>query len=197
MAREKLGQEEEALSAYEAAIPLIQNIRVVQLPNSVQPNPSFLRYRELWRWAERLLWRASCLASKYLPHQRTVDILRLYSTQAQVYPPSFRSNHRATVTALHIHALLLNSPGTPLAPPNQSKLAWITEARTLLEEYRPVLAESTHFPRAGERNVKVEEYSDAVVAVWERSGAKGNEAKWAIEVFVSLILDPDEVTSYL
>lgn len=68
------------------------------------------------------------------------------------------------------------------APPNQSRLAWITEARTLLEEYRPVLAASTHFPRAGERNVKVEEYADGVMAVWERSGARGSEAKWAIEV---------------
>jgi hypothetical protein len=182
MAREKLGLEEEALNAYEAAIPTIQNIRVVQLANAPQPNPSFLRYRELWRWTERLLWRASCLASKHSSHQHTMAILRLYSTQAQTYPPTFRPNHRATVTALHVHALFQSSPGTPLAPPNQSRLAWITEARTLLEEYRPVLADNTHFPRAGERNVKVEEYSDAVMAIWERSGARGNEAKWVIEV---------------
>jgi hypothetical protein len=69
-----------------------------------------------------------------------------------------------------------------MVPPNQTRLAWITEARTLLGEYRLVLAACTFFPRAGERNVKVEEYCDALVAVWERSGARGSDASWVIEV---------------
>lgn len=62
------------------------------------------------------------------------------------------------------------------------KLSWVTEARTLMEEYRVVLAVCTNFPRAGERNRKVEEYCDGIVAVWERSGADGADSRWVIDV---------------
>lgn len=62
------------------------------------------------------------------------------------------------------------------------KLNWVTEARTLMEEYRVVLAVCTSFPKAGERNRKVEEYCDGIVAVWERSGADGTDSRWVIDV---------------
>ena len=182
---EKLKQEEEALVAYEAALPLLQSLRMAQSTPSqpaVQPHPSFAKYRELWRWGERLLWRAGCLASKYASIQRSMAVFRVYAMHAQFFPPTFRPNHRGVVTALHLQGLLLTSPGSAMAPQNQTKLAWITEARTLLGEYRLVLSACTVFPRAGERNTKVEEYCDALIAVWERSGARGKEAGWIIEV---------------
>lgn len=185
MAMEKLKHEQEAFVAYEAALPLLQNLRIVQSSSAqpvTHPHPSFIKYRELWRWTERLLWRASCLASKHAHIQRAMDIYRVYASHAQYFPPSFRPNHRGTVTALHLQGLLLTSPGSPMASRNQTRLAWITEARTLLGEYRLVLAACTVFPRAGERNVRVEEYCDALMAVWERSGAKGQEASWVIEI---------------
>jgi hypothetical protein len=183
MAREKLGQDEEALTAYEAAIPTLNDLRIAHTAsnNTQSVDPSFTKYRELWRWAERLLWRASCLASRLGSIQRALSICRAYATQTQYFPPSFRPNHRGVVSSLFLYGLLLTAPGYSVDS-TQTKLSWITEARTLLGEYRLVLASSTRFPRAGERNEKVEEFCDAVMAVWERSGAKGNDAGWAIEV---------------
>ncbi|KAG8760065.1 hypothetical protein FRC14_004164 [Serendipita sp. 396] len=185
MAMEKLGHEEEALNVYYAALPLLQNLRMARstpIQDPQQVDPSFLKYRELWRWSERLLWRASCLASRFSPIDRAMTVFRAYATQAQTFPPTFRPNHRGVVTNLHLHALLLSFPGSLVVIPGQTRLSWITEARTLLGEYRMVLAKCTAFPRAGERNILVEEYCDGVMAVWERSGAMGKEAQWAIEI---------------
>lgn len=181
---EKLGHEKEALDDYEAAMPLLRNLRATHVASSDRPqeDPSFVKYRELWRWAERLLWRASCLSAKYQSIEQSFAIFRVYAAHAQYFPPTFRPNHRHTVTMLHLHALFATSPGSPLTLPHQTKLSWITEARTLLGEYRLVLASTTRFPRAGERNVKVEEYCDAIMAVWERGGSKGSDSQWAIDV---------------
>lgn len=41
---------------------------------------------------------------------------------------------------------------------------------------------STKFPRAGERNVLVEEFVDLCVATWEASGAVGEHAGWVLDV---------------
>ncbi|PVF93840.1 hypothetical protein CPB86DRAFT_835149 [Serendipita vermifera] len=184
MAREKLGQEEEALNAYEAAIPILNDLRIAHATSAntqSSVDPSFSKYRELWRWAERLLWRASCLSSRLGSMQRALAVCRAYATQSQYFPPSFRPKHRSVVTSLFLYGLLLTAPGYS-TDATQTKLSWITEARTLLGEYRLVLATSTRFPKAGERNEKVEEFCDAVMAVWERSGARGNDAGWAIEM---------------
>ncbi|KAG8834242.1 hypothetical protein FRC17_009318 [Serendipita sp. 399] len=185
MAMEKLGQEEDALKVYRAALPLLQNLRISHSNPARDPqlvDPSFLKYRELWRWTERLLWRASCLASRLSSINQAMTVFRAYATQAQYFPPTFRPIHRSVVTALHLQALLVSFPGSSIVIPGQTRLSWITEARTLLGEYRMVLAKCTTFPRAGERNVHVEEYCDGVVAVWERSGARGKDAQWAIEI---------------
>jgi hypothetical protein len=193
MSMEKLHQEEEALGIYEAAIPLLRNLYAANTPSDPSQRPSFTKYRELWRWAERLLWRASCLSAKYGFLERSLSIFRVYATNAQFFPPNFRPNHRNVVTALHLHALFITSPGSPLATLHQTKLSWVTEARTLLGEYRLVLAATTWFPRAGERNVQVEEYCDAVMAVWERGGAKGNDSQWAIDVSQAASINGDGI----
>jgi len=60
--------------------------------------------------------------------------------------------------------------------------SWLPEARSAIQEYRSVLNVSTKFPRAGERNVLVEELVDLCVATWEASGAVGEHAGWVLDV---------------
>ena len=45
---------------------------------------------------------------------------------------------------------------------------------------------STMFPRAGERNVLVEEFIDLCVATWEASGAVGEHVGWVLDVRFSV-----------
>ena len=45
---------------------------------------------------------------------------------------------------------------------------------------------TTKFPRAGERNVLVEEFVDLCVATWEASGAVGEHAGWVLDVRFSV-----------
>ena len=176
MAHEKLKRPTEALASYELALPLLDELSVPPSnPTSPAPDPSFQKYRELWRWTERLLWRLSVLASKHSSIPTALAYLRKYNLFALHYPPFFRAGHRGVVTMLHLKALFDICEGKP-------KLSWVTEARTLVEEYRVVLAVCTSFPKAGERNQKVEEYCDGIVAVWERSGADGLDSRWVIDV---------------
>lgn len=194
MSMEKLHHSQEALSTYLAALPILKSLRSAgSTPalNTDKPDLSFVKYRELWRWAERLLWRASVLSSKYSSVATALGVFQTYLTHSQFYPPTFRPAHRHVVTSLHLHALLRSYPGNingldgvPLVIPGQTKLSWITEARTLLGEYRGVLGKTTNFPRAGERNALVEEFCDAVYGVWERTGR--GETGWAIDVSLFL-----------
>jgi len=55
-------------------------------------------------------------------------------------------------------------------------------ARRAIQDYRDILNAGTHFPRAGERNVKVEELTDLCVAVWEAGGSKSRDAAWVMDV---------------
>ena len=64
--------------------------------------------------------------------------------------------------------------------------SWLPEARSVIQEYRSVLNVSTKFPRAGERNVLVEEFVDLCVATWEASGAVGERAGWVLDVRFSV-----------
>ena len=59
---------------------------------------------------------------------------------------------------------------------------WFNTARSIINEYRTVLDKCTRFPKAGERNVKVEDLVDLSVAVWEASGAIADRAQWVIDV---------------
>lgn len=58
-------------------------------------------------------------------------------------------------------------------------------ARRAIQDYRGILNASTRFPKAGERNVKVEELTDLCVAVWEVSGCKSGDAAWVMDVSTS------------
>ena len=51
-------------------------------------------------------------------------------------------------------------------PTNQQK-SWRAEALEVVNAYRAVLTATTSFPRAGERNVAVEEFAEIAVALWE------------------------------
>ena len=177
MAHEKLEQPIEALSSYEFALPLLDELSVPPAnPTSPAFDPSFITYRELWRWTERLLWRASVLASKHSSIHTALTYLRKYNSFTLYYPAFFRAGHRGVLTMLHLKALIDTiGEGKP-------KLSWVTEARTLVEAYRVVLAVCTNFPKAGDRNRKVEEYCDGLVAVWERIGPDVIDSRWVIDV---------------
>src|ERR1700683_2479759 len=72
MSHEKLSpsEPEKALKAYSTALPIITIVES-EIPRAL-PAPgtgkldfsSFTRFRELWLWTERLLWRAIVLASR-------------------------------------------------------------------------------------------------------------------------------------
>jgi len=49
-------------------------------------------------------------------------------------------------------------------------------------DYRLVLTATTEFPRAGQRNTKVEEFVDISVAAWEVNGASGDQTSWVLDV---------------
>ncbi|TFY69955.1 hypothetical protein EVG20_g2925 [Dentipellis fragilis] len=159
---------------------------------------SFTRYRELWRWVERLLWRAIIIASRVC-HLGGSDesilwsLFAHYQTCSAHWPPTFRTEHRSTISTLYLRALVLRSrlPGLPPLPSNASinsaaldptTAAWLPAARRAVRDYRDILSVCTRFPRAGERNVKVEEFVDMCVAVWEASGAAGEHAGWVVDI---------------
>jgi hypothetical protein len=161
---------------------------------------SFSRYRELWRWVERLLRRAIVTASRICSLNSTQEavlwmLFSQYQTCSAHWPPTFRPAHRSIVAELFIRALVLRArlPGHP--PPSfyahfrpgnpdlQTTASMV--ARRAIQDYRDVLNASTHFPKAGERNVKVEELTDLCVAVWEAGGSKSGDAAWVMDVRVS------------
>lgn len=65
---------------------------------------------------------------------------------------------------------------------NTSRAQWYRECRAIAEDYQKVLGAATQFPRAGERNVDVENFVDLVMGVWERGGCVEGETEWIIEV---------------
>lgn len=205
MATERLYPSEprKALDIYTTALPILASLTT----EAARPTPStsatpsgpgkleftaFTRYREPWRWAERLLWRAIILASQKRTYPSADagsddDLLWRLFTQyrACLWPPTFRTEHRATISVLQIRAHILRSKdeggvqvgGAPIPQPS-----WAPVVRQVIQEYQAILTASTTFPRAGERNVKVEEFVDLCVAVWEACGAIGEHAGWVIDV---------------
>ena len=212
MCLEKLSPAEpkKALRVYRTALPLlttaeseISALSPSTLPPSSTPGTgqlefsSFTRFRELWRWAERIIWRAVILAA------RTSNIhddgnedsvwtwLSHYTLCSAHWPPTFRTQHRSTILILHLHALINRARSSPTVAPPKSTLRpqdprkqphWVHTARSVVQEYHSILTVSTHFPRAGERNVKVEDFVDLCVAVWEASGEASDHTGWVIEV---------------
>jgi hypothetical protein len=194
------------LSATQALPTIEGNVSLSFLPNSQHLpssgtikviNPSFTRYRELWRWVERLLRRAIIVASRTCSlngEQESVlwTLFSQYQTCSTYWPQTFRARHRSTVSVLLIRALVLRARLAEHLPfalhahfrPSNSDVPVTasTVARRAIQDYRDVLNASTRFPKAGERNDKVEELTDLCVAVWEAGGSKGSDAAWVMDV---------------
>lgn len=179
-----------ALNTYLIAIPIIKTVTseipcvlpAQTLTNVGEPG-SFIRYRELWRWVERLLRRAIILASRIydLNHDgdETVSIWPLfeyYRSCSAHWPPTFRPLYWSSILHLNLRAFILRARSHHKQP------RWISIARSIVQEYRLILVVSTCFPRAGERNIRVEDFVDLCVAVWEADGAIGEYAGWVIDV---------------
>ncbi|RDB21856.1 hypothetical protein Hypma_010861 [Hypsizygus marmoreus] len=202
MSHEKLSptSPESALSAYRAALPLLTTITATLISTSspylsTQPLAlaSFTPYRELWRWVERLLWRAICVSARAGDINDEASELwtwfRQYSACAVYWPANFRTAHRSTVFVLYLRALILSHSPTSSKEKErdwnwdeEKPPPWLGLARGVVNDYRAVLSASTQFPRAGERNVKVEDFADLCVGVWEASGAVGDWAGWVLDV---------------
>ncbi|CAE6507377.1 unnamed protein product [Rhizoctonia solani] len=168
MSYERLMDGDAAILAYEAALPLIA---------SFNPKPGeqgiFESRRELWRWVEMLLYRASIVSAIYQSPDDALKFLRIYSVFAAVWPATFRPNHRATLYTLYIRTLCItDTRGTP---------TWRDEARKITLEMRAVLGQTTTFPRAGQINHKVLDFVDGVVALWEAGGELEEDAGWVID----------------
>ncbi|KAJ3518089.1 hypothetical protein NLJ89_g117 [Agrocybe chaxingu] len=215
---------EKALEAYAISLPLFSSLQS-EFSHNALPKSSgkfdftvFQQLREVWRWVERLLWRAVILSSRtsniHADSERaSLDLwiwLGHYNSCSEYWPPSFRTAHRSTISTIHLRALILrNGALSPLpltycsrkfhspsstntvtpatASTNQlplltSSTTWLHAARSAIQDYRAVLTASTKFPRAGRRNVKVEEFVDLCVAVWEVGGAYGEQAGWVIDI---------------
>ncbi|KAF7416321.1 hypothetical protein PC9H_002586 [Pleurotus ostreatus] len=153
----------------------------------------FSHFRELWRWIERLLWRAIALCAtssnlQMLDSTRVDSIwvwLKHYMACSTYWPPSFRTQHRSVILSLHLRSLVIlyTSPSQIASSADSYKSPqWLQVARSVVAECQSVLSVCTQFPRAGERNAKVEDFVDLCVAVWEASGAMGEHSGWVIDV---------------
>lgn len=184
-----------ALHAYFTATPLLKIIAneiSCTLPTKTTSGTgdpgSFVRYRELWRWVERLLRRAIVIAAKTVDltsndeRNSMWSLLEYYRACSAHWPPTFRAEHRSTVLVLYLRALVLRSRGYTTPALKAKAPRWVSTARSIIQEYRAILSISTHFPKAGERNTKVEDFVDLCVAVWEADGAIGEYASWVIDV---------------
>jgi hypothetical protein len=196
-----------ALKSYCTALPLLtiaETEIAAVLPSTLSLNStsgagkldftSFTQFRELWRWAERLIWRAIILTAKtcsVLDDGKDGSLrtwLSHYTACSAHWPASFRTQHRSTISVIHLHTLILRAEASAVAnaSPRSKDLGkppeWMHTARSVVQEYRAILTFSTRFPRAGERNVKVEDFVDLCVAVWEASGEVGSYAGWVIDV---------------
>ncbi|KAJ2923781.1 hypothetical protein H1R20_g13313, partial [Candolleomyces eurysporus] len=209
MSHEKLDPEnpKKALRAYVAALPAFRVLQSsdftslistpARLPSGKLDYSPFTQLRELWRWVERLLWRAICLSSRTSNIHISQDDatgeedslwmwLDKYTICSASWPPTFRTEHRSTISSIYLRALVLRH-GIPKGPSSSMPISektpiWLHTARSVVQDYRAILNVSTKFPKAGERNVKVEEFVDLCVAVWEASGARGEHANWVLDI---------------
>jgi len=185
-----------ALRAYHAALPAFKVLQSQEFASLIaQPTrlssgkldyTSFVQLRELWRWVERLLFRAISLSSRVSNDEEESEEdslwvwLEKYTVCSASWPPTFRTEHRATISSIYLRALIVRH-GVQEGPIEKAPM-WLGTARSVVQDYRAILNVSTKFPRAGERNVKVEEFVDLCVAVWEACGAVGEHANWVLDV---------------
>ncbi len=187
---------EKAFSTYLLASGTITTA-VAEIPTSVPSSTSqvsatsdassFSRYRELWRWAERVLRRGIILGARLCDVSRMDgrngslwQLFQQYHACSAHWPPTFRPDQRSVIAVLHLRALILRARAVP--QPKTRSHRWIGTARSIVQDYRAVLSVCTKFPKAGERNWKVEDLVDLSVAAWEADGAVGEYAGWVIDV---------------
>lgn len=187
---------QKAVDAYMRAVPLINSIlpEIQRTANPASPqvvnasSPSFSRFRELWRWTERALRRAIVLVARssdpsvedsYASSFWTLQ--SLYRGCSAHWPATFHPELRSTVATVHLRAFVLRAKLLPSDALKAKAPRWISTARSVLQELRALLSVCTKFPRAGERNVRVEDFVDLCVAVWEADGAVGEYAGWVID----------------
>jgi hypothetical protein len=193
MCHEKLDfwNPEKAIQAYSTSIPLLSIIEF-EIPRALPAQTSFTQYRELWRWVERLIFRAITLLARVRHLDDQEGLIWIFFTHYRScsthWPPTFRTGHRSIVAVLHLRALVIrfrasSSAVTPTSSIQYEKSPqWLSIARSIIDEYRTILDKCTRFPKAGERNVPVEDLVDLSVAVWEASGAASDRAYWVIDV---------------
>ncbi|KIL58581.1 hypothetical protein M378DRAFT_86295 [Amanita muscaria Koide BX008] len=200
---------QKSLSSYGAALPLIKVAAsefAFNRPTSPtapsfrpsEPTP-FMRFRELWRWVDRLIWRAIviCARTSNVLNDDTESVdslwtwLQLYLACSVNWTPNFRSAHRSTISIIYLRALVLRHgqslsslplSTTPVSSRAKKLPPWFAIARSVISSYRDILQVSTKFPRAGQHNVKVEDFVDLTAAVWEAVGAYGEHAAWLIDI---------------
>ncbi|KAK1228134.1 hypothetical protein PQX77_008817 [Marasmius sp. AFHP31] len=217
MANEKLypTDPQKSLDIYAASFPILTIIESELVsPTNTNPTPSsggkidftsFTQFREVWRWVERLLWRAIVLGARILDIHHSHEHghgnaegcrkndsiwtwLGHYTSCSVYWPSSFRTAHRATISVLYLRALVLRYSPSPSSPSSPSSITpsppppWMHTARSVIQEYRAILSVSTTFPKAGERNRKVEDFVDLCVSVWEASGGVGEYTGWVLDV---------------
>ncbi|KIJ19657.1 hypothetical protein PAXINDRAFT_174968 [Paxillus involutus ATCC 200175] len=193
MCHEKLDfwNPEKAIQAYSTSIPLLSIIEF-EIPRALPAQTSFTQYRELWRWVERLIFRAITLLARVRHLDDQEGLIWIFFTHYRScsthWPPTFRTGHRSIVAVLHLRALVIrfrasSSAVTPTSSIQYEKSPqWLSIARSIIDEYRTILDKCTRFPKAGERNVPVEDLVDLSVAVWEASGAASDRAYWVIDI---------------
>ncbi|KAF8804168.1 hypothetical protein BYT27DRAFT_7170685 [Phlegmacium glaucopus] len=115
-------------------------------PNHKSSSPSgkpdfttFHQLRELWRWVERIIWRAVVLCARVcdvrngwkggdeeIENEHGNEIegdslwtwLSHYTYYSAYWPPAFRTSHRSTISSIHIRALILvHRPSPSLSLP--------------------------------------------------------------------------------
>ncbi|KZO97334.1 hypothetical protein CALVIDRAFT_563124 [Calocera viscosa TUFC12733] len=187
MACEELKNVPAALRAYEAGIGLLEDLGFSKPVNAAQRIEAFGQYRELWRWAERLLWRAAVVSARISSISNALQILRSYHLCSQWWAAAFRPFHRARSYSLFVRAICFSCPLDPetntiLSNATMSLSSWVTEAKDVLHEYKNILQATTVFPRAGQVNTKVVDFADLCMAVWERGGESEDEAPWIIDL---------------
>lgn len=202
MSHERVTPEDphKAIAAYTTAIPLINDIlpeiqRAAATPSAQAITPtsdSFAKFRELWCWTERLLRRAIILTAHYSDPAADDgrpasfwSLQSLYRACSAHWPAAFRPESRATVATLHLRAFVLRAQRLSPDALRAKAPRWISHARSVLQELRALLSVCTCFPRAGERNTRVEDFVDLCVALWEADGAVGEYAGWVIDVSLS------------
>jgi hypothetical protein len=195
MCYERLSQPKKAIQAYSSALPLLSSIES-EIPQTItathSSSASFDNYRELWRWTERFMFRTISLLSRFCCLDENDGLIWTMFTHYHAcsahWPTTFRTGHRSTVAVLHLRALIIQyQTSSPTATPNSSLQSakpphWINTARSVIYEYRTILGTCTTFPKAGERNMKVEDFVDLCVAVWETDGAMPDRVRWVLDV---------------